>query len=85
MLSSCGGIQRDAQTLLERLTLADLGLTTQGITSVEPTKVKYVHICETDFFSMGVFILGKGARIPLHDHPNMTVLRYLRSWWWSSG
>lgn len=33
--------------------------------------VTYMHICETDVFSMGVFLLGTGASIPLHDHPGM--------------
>ncbi|KAK3562714.1 hypothetical protein QTP86_005669 [Hemibagrus guttatus] len=33
--------------------------------------VTYMHICETDSFSMGVFLLKHGSSIPLHDHPNM--------------
>lgn len=33
--------------------------------------VTYMHICETDRFSMGVFLLKSGASIPLHDHPGM--------------
>uniref|UniRef100_UPI003AAF7782 2-aminoethanethiol (cysteamine) dioxygenase b n=1 Tax=Centroberyx gerrardi TaxID=166262 RepID=UPI003AAF7782 len=33
--------------------------------------VTYMHICETDEFSMGVFLLKNGASIPLHDHPGM--------------
>ncbi|KAI5102301.1 2-aminoethanethiol dioxygenase [Silurus meridionalis] len=33
--------------------------------------VTYMHICETDSFSMGVFLLKHGSCIPLHDHPNM--------------
>ncbi|XP_023274571.1 2-aminoethanethiol dioxygenase [Seriola lalandi dorsalis] len=33
--------------------------------------VTYMHICETEVFSMGVFLLRTGASIPLHDHPNM--------------
>lgn len=33
--------------------------------------VTYMHICETDQFSMGVFLLKAGASIPLHDHPGM--------------
>ncbi|XP_077585271.1 2-aminoethanethiol dioxygenase-like [Stigmatopora nigra] len=33
--------------------------------------VTYMHICETEHFSMGVFLLKSGARIPLHDHPGM--------------
>lgn len=33
--------------------------------------VAYMHICETEVFSMGVFRLASGASIPLHDHPGM--------------
>lgn len=33
--------------------------------------VSYMHICETEVFSMGVFLLKSGASIPLHDHPGM--------------
>ncbi|XP_028324568.1 2-aminoethanethiol dioxygenase-like [Gouania willdenowi] len=33
--------------------------------------VSYMHICETEQFSMGVFLLRPGASIPLHDHPDM--------------
>ncbi|XP_053721587.1 2-aminoethanethiol (cysteamine) dioxygenase a [Synchiropus splendidus] len=33
--------------------------------------VTYMHICETEVFSMGVFLLKSGASIPLHDHPGM--------------
>ena len=33
--------------------------------------VIYMHICETEVFSMGVFVLRPGASIPLHDHPGM--------------
>ncbi|KAF1429969.1 2-aminoethanethiol dioxygenase, partial [Spheniscus magellanicus] len=33
--------------------------------------VSYMHICETESFSMGVFLLRSGACIPLHDHPGM--------------
>ncbi|KAM7408250.1 hypothetical protein PAMA_002110 [Pampus argenteus] len=36
-----------------------------------PPPVTYMHICETDQFSMGVFLLKSGASIPLHDHPGM--------------
>ncbi|XP_067908540.1 2-aminoethanethiol dioxygenase-like isoform X2 [Heterodontus francisci] len=33
--------------------------------------VTYMHICETEYFSMGVFLLQSGSCIPLHDHPGM--------------
>jgi len=41
--------------------------------------VAYVPVVETDRYHVGVFVLGPQARIPLHDHPGMTVLsRVLR-------
>ncbi|XP_018604882.1 2-aminoethanethiol dioxygenase-like [Scleropages formosus] len=40
--------------------------------------VTYMHICETDAFSMGVFLLKSGTCIPLHDHPGMNgILKVL--------
>uniref|UniRef100_A0A2I3H2Z9 2-aminoethanethiol dioxygenase n=1 Tax=Nomascus leucogenys TaxID=61853 RepID=A0A2I3H2Z9_NOMLE len=33
--------------------------------------VTYMHIYETDGFSLGVFLLKSGTSIPLHDHPGM--------------
>ena len=36
--------------------------------------VTYVHVCENEAFSAGVFIVRNGARLPLHDHPNMSGL-----------
>ncbi|XP_048843902.1 2-aminoethanethiol dioxygenase-like [Brienomyrus brachyistius] len=36
--------------------------------------VTYMHICETNGFSMGVFLLKTGSSIPLHDHPGMNGL-----------
>ncbi|XP_048208041.1 2-aminoethanethiol dioxygenase-like [Perognathus longimembris pacificus] len=33
--------------------------------------VSYMSICETPGFSLGVFLLRAGARVPLHDHPGM--------------
>lgn len=38
---------------------------------VQSPPVTYMHICETEVFSMGVFLLRAGASIPLHDHPGM--------------
>ncbi|TYZ58476.1 hypothetical protein PybrP1_007994 [[Pythium] brassicae (nom. inval.)] len=40
----------------------------------KPRRVRYQHIWEDDQFSMGIFILPPGASIPLHDHPEMSVI-----------
>jgi quercetin dioxygenase-like cupin family protein len=36
--------------------------------------VTYLHIHEDDDLTLGVFCFPRGAVIPLHDHPGMTVL-----------
>ncbi|RVE60022.1 hypothetical protein OJAV_G00194710 [Oryzias javanicus] len=42
-----------------------------GAAGLQNPPVTYMHICETEAFSMGVFLLRPGASIPLHDHPGM--------------
>lgn len=42
-----------------------------GAAGLQSPPVTYMHICETEVFSMGVFLLRSGASIPLHDHPGM--------------
>ncbi|XP_060624918.2 2-aminoethanethiol dioxygenase [Anolis sagrei] len=62
------------QELLGEVRAEDLRLSPRGPSAV-PGPVQppasYMHICETEGFSMGVFLLRAGARIPLHDHPGM--------------
>lgn len=37
--------------------------------------MRYLHIAEVPHqYSIGIFVFGPYARIPLHDHPNMCVL-----------
>lgn len=33
--------------------------------------VSYIHLWEDERFSMGIFIVKSGGRLPLHDHPGM--------------
>ena len=42
--------------------------------NIGPSKISYLHIKEDKNMSLGIFCLPKGATIPLHDHPGMTVL-----------
>ncbi|XP_041670896.1 2-aminoethanethiol dioxygenase-like [Cheilinus undulatus] len=42
-----------------------------GAAGPQNPPVSYMHITETEVFSMGVFLLREGASIPLHDHPGM--------------
>eukprot|EP00076_Gallus_gallus_P022297 XP_015143625.1 2-aminoethanethiol dioxygenase [Gallus gallus] len=72
------------QQLLDEVRAEDLHLAPQGPAAAAAAAggagcpragavppVSYMHICETESFSMGVFLLRGGACIPLHDHPGM--------------
>ncbi|NXL75042.1 AEDO dioxygenase, partial [Leptocoma aspasia] len=69
------------QQLLDEVRAEDLHLAPRGPSAAaaggDPPwagvvpPVSYMHICETESFSMGVFLLRSGACIPLHDHPGM--------------
>ncbi|XP_056333611.1 2-aminoethanethiol (cysteamine) dioxygenase b [Danio aesculapii] len=69
--------QSKLKSLLAEVRAADLKIAARTPESapVPPQRiappVTYMHICETDSFSMGVFLLKTGASIPLHDHPGM--------------
>lgn len=64
--------------LVSRLNASHVGLTKDQIIScsvarnfrMTPTATT-IHVHENTNFSIGVFILGKDKKIPLHDHPNM--------------
>jgi len=46
-----------------------------GIDDVQrPGACTYLGIVENEEYSIAAFVLKPGAKIPLHDHPNMTVL-----------
>ncbi|XP_034994232.2 2-aminoethanethiol dioxygenase [Zootoca vivipara] len=65
------------QQLLNEVRAEDLRLSPRGPSAVPglaQPPVSYMHICETESFSMGVFVLRAGACIPLHDHPGMDGL-----------
>lgn len=34
--------------------------------------VYYIHVFENQYFTMCIFVLKNGTRLPLHDHPHMT-------------
>ncbi|XP_074475537.1 2-aminoethanethiol (cysteamine) dioxygenase a [Sebastes fasciatus] len=62
-------------SLVTAVRAADLKIASRkpapGSGAAAAAPVAYMHICETEVFSMGVFLLGTGASIPLHDHPGM--------------
>lgn len=74
--SANGDRHKELVSLVDALRAADLriaprkgrGPVAKGLQS---PPVTYMHICETEAFSMGVFLLRPGAAIPLHDHPGM--------------
>lgn len=39
--------------------------------NVHEAPVGYVHLWDSPLFSMGIFIVRNGEKIPLHNHPNM--------------
>lgn len=68
--------QSKLRGLLAQVKAADLKIVPRYAESSVPPHslgppVTYMHICETDDFSMGVFLLNHGTSIPLHDHPGM--------------
>ncbi|XP_016350946.1 2-aminoethanethiol dioxygenase-like isoform X2 [Sinocyclocheilus anshuiensis] len=69
--------QAELVTQLSDIRAADLKIAPPKKVSISSpqssavTPVTYMHICETDVFSMGAFLLKSGASIPLHDHPGM--------------
>ncbi|XP_039767480.1 2-aminoethanethiol dioxygenase [Ornithorhynchus anatinus] len=61
--------------LLDEVRAEDLNIAPRKAAAPPPPPhlppVTYMHICETDGFSLGVFLLKSGTSIPLHDHPGM--------------
>ncbi|XP_074557893.1 plant cysteine oxidase 3-like [Curcuma longa] len=73
------------QTILDAMEPIDVGIDGSGeersqegshglILGHAVREITYVHIHECQDFSIGVFCFPAGARLPLHDHPNMVVL-----------
>lgn len=64
------------QSLLSQVRAEDLNIAPRQASPQPPKSphlppVTYMHILETDGFSLGVFLLKSGTSIPLHDHPGM--------------
>uniref|UniRef100_A0A1D2A7X5 cysteine dioxygenase n=1 Tax=Auxenochlorella protothecoides TaxID=3075 RepID=A0A1D2A7X5_AUXPR len=64
---------------LARVQLDELGLSSDACLPIDQAMpgaaqpIRYLHIFEDGEVSLGIFCLPKGACIPLHNHPGMTV------------
>lgn len=54
------------------ITLQDLGFTEKEVESLDESVC--ANIAYNQYFNMAVFLIPKGHALPLHDHPDMTVL-----------
>lgn len=86
--SALGGAQVDLPlfekltTLMDRLTPSDFHLDEQRVHRVSQrdwngNRVFYIPVYSTPQFNAAVFVMPQGTTLPLHDHPNMTVLSKL--------
>ncbi|XP_064459398.1 2-aminoethanethiol dioxygenase-like [Ornithodoros turicata] len=65
--------------LVNQVTCADVGLddatlrntTGTWVNGATAAPVTYISLFENVTFTMGIFIVKQGARLPLHDHPEM--------------
>lgn len=72
----------DVTTMLERLreavhtvSLEELGLVDRALhRRTKKATIEYMHLYEDKNVSMGIFCLPKNSRIPLHNHPGMSVV-----------
>ena len=60
---------------MNMLTLEDIGLRESALRSLRSSVC--MAICSNKFFDMAIFLIPAGGKIPLHDHPNMTVVSKL--------
>ncbi|XP_067007756.1 2-aminoethanethiol dioxygenase [Anabrus simplex] len=68
------------KSLADRITASDVQLDSRlldatyhsiGHLNRRKPPVTYIEIYEDSYFTIGIFILKPGAKIPLHDHPQM--------------
>uniref|UniRef100_A0AAV1U4H1 2-aminoethanethiol dioxygenase n=1 Tax=Peronospora matthiolae TaxID=2874970 RepID=A0AAV1U4H1_9STRA len=62
------------RAICDELTAANFRLKAPAGELRRSRHVHYQHVYEDKTFSIGIFILPPGVRIPLHDHPGMSVI-----------
>ena len=62
---------------MDALTAADAGMAQGDAGSAVGGPVGYHHVYSDASMSIGIFVLPRGACLPLHDHPGMSVLSKL--------
>ncbi|KAK7446623.1 hypothetical protein BaRGS_00040255 [Batillaria attramentaria] len=81
-LNTSEGVQPDKisqlKSALGEITAADVNFDANfikqrdsALASRARAPVTYIHLWEDDTFSMGIFVVKGGGRLPLHDHPGM--------------
>ena len=53
------------------------GITAPNHIALQAAPIQYMVIEHHEKFHVGVFLMQKGAVFPLHDHPSMTVVRFV--------
>jgi len=56
--------------VLARTRAADVGLAPD----TDVREIEYIEIADWPQYTVGIFLVPKGRKLPLHDHPGMTVL-----------
>ncbi|KAJ3122984.1 hypothetical protein HK100_011755 [Physocladia obscura] len=69
---SSAELEQTIKKLLDRLKLPLLNITLPPVAPIE-----FYNIHETQDFEIGLFVLKRGATMPIHDHPGMTVFTKL--------
>ncbi|ETW08862.1 hypothetical protein, variant 2 [Aphanomyces invadans] len=68
----------EIKELCDRLLPSDLGLEVPRPVSVDQLPrfrpIRYIEVYEDTDISMGIFVMPPGTSIPLHNHPQMTVI-----------
>jgi len=68
--SGNGPLLQPLRSSLEAITLGDLGLEDQHA-CFEPGVITFINVYPYKLMWIGVYCMSRGAKFPLHDHPDM--------------